>query len=93
MCDLLNESNSTILLSRLRDLSDINNVVLIDIFNDIFDLVGYPFNSFLFSLVFLTICTVEGVKKINVQLSPPKREVLRGLYEYYKKEHKYHGQA
>ena len=48
MCDLLNESNSTILLSRLRDLSDINNVVLIDIFNDIFDLVGYPFYLILF---------------------------------------------
>lgn len=37
--------------------------------------------------------SVEGVKQINVQLSISKREILKGLYEYYKKEHKYHGQA
>lgn len=37
--------------------------------------------------------TFEGVKQINVQLNAPKREILKGLYEYYKKEHRYHGQA
>ena len=35
----------------------------------------------------------EGVKQVNVQLSLAKREVLRGIYENYKKEHKYRGQV
>lgn len=43
MCDMLNEQNSNLILSKLRDVSDINNVVLVDIFNDVFDLCGYPF--------------------------------------------------
>ena len=41
MCDLLSETNSQMILSKLRHLSDIDNVVFIDIFNDIFDLCGY----------------------------------------------------
>lgn len=35
----------------------------------------------------------EGVKQVNVQLLMSKRDVLRGLYDNYKKEHKYHGQV
>lgn len=48
MCDMLNESGSQVILSKLRDLSDINNVVLIDIFNDVFDLCGYPLILFMY---------------------------------------------
>lgn len=39
----------------------------------------------------LDLCGYEGVKQINVQLSLSKRDILRGLYEYYKREHKYRG--
>ena len=37
--------------------------------------------------------TRDAVKKVNVQLTPTKRDILRGLYEYYNREHKYHGQV
>ena len=39
----------------------------------------------------LDLCGYEGVKQINVQLSLSKRDILRGLYEYYQREHKYRG--
>lgn len=51
-------------------------------------------NSVVFSNIFndvLDLCGYEGVKQINVQLSAAKRDILRGLYEYYKREHKYRG--
>lgn len=51
-------------------------------------------NSVVFSNIFndvLDLCGYEGVKQINVQLSATKRDILRGLYEYYKREHKYRG--
>ena len=92
MCDLLSETNSQMILSKLRDLSDISNVVFIDIFNDIFDLCGYPFDFHLNWLVSF-MWTVDGVKQVNTQLNPARRMILKGLYEYYKKEHKFHGQS
>lgn len=39
------------------------------------------------------ICTHDAVKQVNVQLTPAKRDILRGLFENYNKEHKYHGQV
>lgn len=51
-------------------------------------------NSVVFSNVFndvLDLCGYEGVKQINVQLSVAKRDILKGLFEYYKREHKYRG--
>lgn len=51
-------------------------------------------NSVVFSNIFndvLDLCGYEGVKQINVQLSTAKRDILRGLFEYYKREHKYKG--
>lgn len=39
---MLNERNSDIILLKLRDVGNINSVVFIDIFNDVFDLCGYP---------------------------------------------------
>lgn len=40
---MLGEPNSEVILLKLKDTGDINSVVFIDIFNDIFDLCGYPF--------------------------------------------------
>lgn len=39
---MLNEKDSNIILLKLRDVGNINSVVFIDIFNDVFDLCGYP---------------------------------------------------
>ena len=87
---MLGEENSNIILLKLKDMGNIGSVVFIDIFNDIFDLCGYPFNEWMGGTL---TWTHEGVKQVNVQLNASKRDILRGLYEYYRKEHRYHGQV
>ncbi len=42
LCNMLGEENSNVILLKLKDTANINSVVFIDIFNDIFDLCGYP---------------------------------------------------
>lgn len=42
---MLGEDHSEVILLKLKDTSNINSVVFIDIFNDIFDLCGYPLNK------------------------------------------------
>lgn len=39
---MLGEESSNVILLKLKDTNSINSVVFIDIFNDIFDLCGYP---------------------------------------------------
>lgn len=41
---MLNEKHGNLILLKLRDVNNINSVVFIDIFNDIFDLFEYPFD-------------------------------------------------
>lgn len=48
-------------------------------------LIIVAFDSFTF--------TREGMKQVNVQINPARRDILRNLYDNYKKEHRYHGQA